>query len=394
MPTAALRATDIWKPLVICPHAEMSQRICSAMTEIGFGEVCHIAEYPRMGAIAGVAAQHGCNICFLDMASNQEHALLLVSEAAPGLPVVALNPRNDADLILRCLRRGACEFLAEPGGEQVAGVLERLARKRSPVEQRKTGKVYCIIPGKAGCGASTLALHLAVELRRCASSGKTLLVDADSLSGSLAFLLKLKPEFHLGDALRDCDRMDDDLWARMAASACGIDVLAAPQNPWESFDVDRHHSADLLAFWRDRYESVVLDTPGVQLAVNAGFANLAEEVLLVTTNELASLHATRRALEYLEHTGIDRKHVRLVVNRYTPVTGLKRDDVLTALKLEAFAILGNDYDAVQNAVLEGKPVAVGTRFGRSIQTLVQQLGGSTVPEKKSGNRLVLRYLRK
>src|SRR5664279_2100052 len=97
----------------------MASRIVAALAELGIGAVTHLPEYPRMGTLAGAAAQAGCNICFLDVASNAEHALLLIAEAAALMPVVALTTRNDADLILRCLHRGAGEFLAEPTAEQL-----------------------------------------------------------------------------------------------------------------------------------------------------------------------------------------------------------------------------------------------------------------------------------
>jgi hypothetical protein len=40
----------------------------------------------------------------------------------------------------------------------------------------------------------------------------------------------------------------------------------------------------------------VLDLPDARAAVDFGFTALADAVLLVTTNELAALQATRRAL--------------------------------------------------------------------------------------------------
>ena len=99
-----------------------------------------------MGSLAGVAAQGGCNILFLDVASNVEHAILLIGEAAPSMPVVALSSRKDADLIFRCLHRGAGEFLAEPTAQQMRLALDRLGRSRGPVAAPKPSTVYCVVP--------------------------------------------------------------------------------------------------------------------------------------------------------------------------------------------------------------------------------------------------------
>ena len=190
------------------------------------------------------------------------------------------------------------------------------------------------MPGKPGCGASTLAVHLAIQAR--AAGGAGLLVDADPLAASAAFLFKLKPEFHLGDMMRDWKRMDQDLWGRLTLPACGIDVLAAPEDPAVRLEFGRQ-AADLCAFWRERYQTVVVDLADIRAAADSGFAALADTILLVTTNELAALQTTRRALTCLDQAGADRSRLRLVLNRYTPATGLKREDVQKALAVEPFA---------------------------------------------------------
>jgi Flp pilus assembly CpaE family ATPase len=79
-----------------------------------------------------------------------------------------------------------------------------------------------------------------------------LLVDGDQLTASIAFMLKLKPEFHLEDVLRDWTRMDDDLWSRLTVPAFGVDVLAAPEDPTIRTEVSRQFAGELCTFWRER----------------------------------------------------------------------------------------------------------------------------------------------
>jgi pilus assembly protein CpaE len=368
-----------WKPLVICPNAPMALRVRSALGEQGLQDVCLVSQYPQAGAIAGIAARQGADICFLDVASNPERALQLISEAAPSIPVVALNPGNDADLILRCLRLGACEFLADATSEQLGSVLERLSRLHAKAEARKNGSVYCVIPGKPGSGASTLATYLAMEMKRSGIS-KVLLVDTDAMTASTAFLLKLKSDFHLGDAARDWQRLDDDLWGRLVVPYHGVDILLAPESPATRVEVDQRVAFELFTFWRKHYQAIVLDLPGAY-SLGLEFATIADEILLVTTNELAALHTTRRTLEYLEKV-VDRSKIKLVVTRYPSSTGLKREDVETALRMEPYALLSNDYDAVQAAMLDGKPVDPESHLGRSISALAERLLGKQKAARK------------
>ncbi len=358
----------------------MARQLRRAISELGLEAADPLPEYPRSGAIASLLDKQECNVCFLDVASNQEKALQLIAEAAPVVPVVALNPQNDADLILRCLRRGACEFVSQATTELIHDVLERLGRLRTSAEPAKPATVYGVLPGKPGCGATTLAAHLAIEMKR-GGAPSVLLVDADCVLGSLAFYLKLKSAYHLGDAVHDCLRLDRDLWGHMVTACHGIDVLPAPENPATNVAIDRPAAMELICFWREHYERIVLDLAGVN-GVGSDFLPLCDELLLVTTNELSALHATRRSIECLEVGGIGRDKLKLLVTRYTPATGLKREDVEKALKVAPYALLDNDYEAVQRGVLDGKPVPAGSDFGRSIHTLRERLLGARKADKK------------
>ena len=384
-------APPVWKPLVICPDLELERRMRGALLEAGAPGAQVGAEYPNPGEIVAIASRQQTNICFLDVVSDQERALRLISEASAAMPVVALNPHKDADLILRCLRRGACEFLSAPTADTVRAIFDRLAKARAPQNAKKAGAAYCVVPGKPGCGASTVAVHLALQMR---TAGNVLLVDTDLLGASIGFMLKLKSEFHLDDVVRDWKRMDEDLWSRLTAPFSGMDVVLAPETPMARLEIGRALAGELLNFWRERYSAVVVDAPDLRVASENGFLPQMDQILLVTTNELAALHATRRAIEYLDRTVSDRGRVHLVVNRYTPSTGLKRDDLKTALHLEPYAVLSNDYDTVQDALLDGKPAAAGSRFRSSILALAQQLLGSAPAEKKTRVWRDLLHLRK
>lgn len=363
---------NAWRPLVVCPDADLARRAQVALNELGLRDAVHIPEYPRTGAMAALGAEHHANICFIDLVTNEQHALLLVAEAAVEMTVVAMHPQHDAELILRALRRGSSDFLSELTVDQVAGILERLRKGRIAPQARPVGAVYCVMPGKPGCGASTLAAQFAVEARRLGIA-RVLLIDGDFLTASVAFQLKLRSDFHLGDALRDLKRMDGDLWSRLTVACQGVDVLLGPEDCSTQLSMTRSEASDLLSFLRDRYDIVVFDLPGPAMAVDSGLALLAGDLILVTTNELSALHATRRAIEYLEHSGIGRERIKLVLNRYTPNTGIKREDVRTVLRLDPMAALANDYHAIQCAILEGRPLPEAVSFSRNVANLARSL---------------------
>ena len=377
-------ASPAFKPLIVCPQPAMGQRILAVLRELSVEVATPLMEYPRLGHIAAIAQQAGCDICFLDVATNPEHAQQLIAEMAPAIPVVALHNRADADLILRCLRRGACEFLTDPTCDALRSLFARLWRARQPAVDRASGSVYAIVPGKGGSGASTVAAHLAI--RMAVGGVHVLLVDGDSLTGSVSFLLKVKSEFHLGDVIRDLRRMDEDLWKQLTVHTCGVDVVAAPAGAGTRIDVNPQTAAELCAFWRERYEAVILDLADARTAADTGFAALADCVLLVAANELGALQATRRAAGYLEKPLGNHEPPRLILNRYTPATGLKRDDVQRALGLDPYAILVDDWATMQAALLDGRPAPASSRFTASIDALCRKLRPLHAPEEDSARK--------
>ena len=56
----------------------------------------------------------------------------------------------------------------------------------------------------------------------------------------------------------------------------------------------------------------------------------------------------------------------------------------TALGIDPFAILANDYDALQAALLDGRPAPAGSRFRASVEALARQLQNRHEDSRKSG----------
>ena len=162
----------------------------------------------------------------------------------------------------------------------------------------------------------------------------------------------------------------------------GVDVLLAPELIVEGIQ-DLRDPSPIIEYARHAYDLVVIDAGGVYGDWNLNTARLANDLLLVTTNELPALQAAQRALSYLDTNRIGRWKIRLIVNRYHRDVGLSRDVIGTALHTEVFDILPSDYEAVQKALMEGKPAPSNTTIGKAIMQLADRLGGQKEQAKKT-----------
>lgn len=373
------------KPLLICPHDTLEQQFVKVWRGLGQGEpVVEARAYPGRAALRELVSVNSPTLCFLDVASDSESALELARELRDiGIPVVALHTGNDPDLILSCLRQGAAEFLYPPFNvEPFQAALDRLARRSQAAlaGARSGGEVFCLMRGKSGCGSTTLACNLAFQVFAL-DFPKVLLADLDPLTGTIAFLLKLNSNYSFVHALANASRMDEPLWRGLVTSSKGVDVLLSPETPGDLV----YEAEDLIAmvsYWRQIYQFVILDIPGPHDQWGLSLARLCDELLLVTTNELPAVHATQNSLACLEHNGVSRSKIKLVVNRYNTDIGLSSEAIETSLDLKVFQRLPSDFEAVQKALMEGKPVPASTKVGKSIAELAERLTGRKRAHRK------------
>ncbi len=380
-----------WKALLISPSRGTRSEVVPLLAQhLPQVPVFEVETYPARSRLAELVAEKAVNLCFLDVTSDPEHgmsALTDLVEIQPSIQVVVLMAGKQQDL-LRYLRLGAAEFLISPfSSEQIQSVVDRLAKAiPGGVGRVSSGKVYCVMPAKGACGASTIACNLAYQWRRIGSK-RILLADLDPLTGTQGFLLKLKSSYSFVDAVSRTINLDADVWRALITPSNGVDVLLSPENP-----VDGLHGVQdattLVEFARQCYDTVILDSNGAYGEWSLTLARLCDELVLVATNELPALQAAQRVIAYLERNRVDRSKIRLVINRYNREVGLSREMIETALHSEIFHLIPSDYDAVQKSLIEGRLIASGSTFGKSLIALADRLAGRDESSAKDNSRRV------
>ena len=380
------------RPLAISPNAPLLDQLEQLLTaHLGGAALHRLQVHPSPRDLPNLLPSGTPHLVFLDTAGDRDQALQLLEEVGrlgAQVQVIAILEGNEPDFILRCLRAGASDFLILPlTAEQVDAAFGKLARAQpaQEVSGKEPAKTIAVMPAKGACGATTVASNLAFQWKRM-SGKKVLLVDLDPLTGNLSFLLKVKSVYSFLDALQRSNELDADLWSAMVRPVHGVDVLLAPDLMLDH-NQDLRDPSPILEYARHAYDVVILDTSSVYTEWNLNCARAANELLLVTTNELPALQAAQRALSYLDTNRIGRWKIRLIVNRYLRDVGLSREVIGTALHTEVFETLPSDYEAVQKALLDGKPIPASTPFGKGMAGIVDRLGGKSQPGNKKGSSL-------
>jgi pilus assembly protein CpaE len=352
--------------------------------------VQEIVDYPDQTSLQQALGTHQPNVCFVDLSQNTDMGLSmvnLINKLDPGIGVVALMQSNNPELILKSLRQGASEFMLAPlTDEQLQGALNKLIRTlpKEKTEPLTLAKTISVLPAKGACGATTIAACLAFQIRRLGHK-RVLLADLDPLAGTIPFILKVKCAYSFMDVLARGGELDQDLWKAMVTTRENIDVLLSPENLSDAA-MEIEDASPIVNYARLAYDVVVLDGGSAYGSWNLSQAATADEVLLITTNELPALQGAQRALGYFESNGIQLNKVRILVNRFSKDVGLNKDVIAAALNTEEFEVIPSDYETIQKSLLEGKPISSSTGVGKAIAQIAEKIVGRKDAVKEKGKK--------
>ncbi|MGC8759789.1 MAG: AAA family ATPase [Bryobacteraceae bacterium] len=309
--------------------------------------------------------------------------LIPLLKALPAAPlVVIVQEAATADEIIRAMRAGADEFVLPPIETSMKEALERLAQRASVVAPRTAGpqgKAFGFLSAKAGCGATTVACHAAVELARV--SGKTtLLGDFDLPAGTVRVLMKANSRYSVLDAARNTADLDESYWRALVSNGFpGVEVLAGPGPELFREYPNPEDVRQVLEFARGRYAYVVADLGAGLDAASLRTLEEVEELVLVTTPEMPALQMAKLQLHRLGVAGFRRSHIRLVLNRVSRRVELAPAEIERALDMEIYATLPNDYGALDRAYTEGRLLPENNHLRQAIGRMIHGLAGLDAP---------------
>jgi len=288
-----------------------------------------------------------------------EPGLKLVQRLAgefPNTAVICASREASPDLILRSMRNGARDFIRLPINEdELSTVIERtnqFASDHAQDEPAKRGRAVAVFSSKGGCGVSLIATNLAMLQTK-----PTCLMDLNLQSGDLELMLGVRPKFSLADIVENRDRLDDALLASyLTQRSKNVSLLAAPLKAESAEDIQPRHIYEVMELLRQRFDTLIIDTPHSFDAVTISALDHADQILMVLTLEIHAIRSTRRALEIFDRLGYPRKKIRLVVNRWNKNIELDQKQVEDFLGERVVGYVQSDYRAAVNSINLGQPL--------------------------------------
>lgn len=377
---------------LISPSIERRAAAALALTRCSGGEVTEFPSYPPgLDDVPGLLDQR-FDVVIIELDSDPEYALELVeSIGSDGLATVMVySASTDPELLVRCMRAGAREFLTLPlAPEVMAEALVRAAARRPLMQPAKktNGKLFAFMGAKGGAGATMLACNFAVGLAK-ESEQKTLLIDLDVPLGDAALNLGIVPEFSTIDALDAGERLDGRFLTQLLVKHdSGLMVLAAPGR-FIHYKASEEAINKLLQIARQEFDNVVVDLGSrLDLMGTAAYRDAAS-IYLVTQASIPELRNSNRLIsQFFSGTG---PKLEIVINRFeSRALGVAEEHITKALTRPAQWKIPNDYASVRNMQINASPlVFADSAIAKQIRQMVNAVTGKS-PEKakKKGFKL-------
>lgn len=242
------------------------------------------------------------------------------------------------------------------------------------------GKVIIIASGKGGTGKTTTTANLGAAL---SMRGKlTVLVDMDMGLRNLDVALGLESSvvYDIADVIEGSCTLEEALVKDTRYD--NLFFIPAPQTR----DASTLSVKDTTELWErlsQRFDYCLIDAPaGIDGGFKYGMQG-ADEAIVVTIPETASLRDADRVISVLEDNGIE--NIRLVINKIRPEMIEKGimmnvDDCIDMLGVPVLGIVGDDEQVVISSLKGQIASAEGdSKAGQAFRNIAARITGEDVP---------------
>jgi pilus assembly protein CpaE len=246
----------------------------------------------------------------------------------PHVGVVLVVRDRTPEVLRAALQAGVRDVLSLPlsfeelrAGLRGAASWSRAVRDRISLEVEEPmsavgGQMIAVAGAKGGVGATTIAVHLALETVRRQRQKSVCLIDFDLQAGDVGILLDLTHRRSVADLLD----VTDELTVRQVEDAVylhpsGLRVLLAPGEGEHFEDVSANAARRILGTIKSNFDVVIVDVGTTVTEANAVAVEMADDVLVVTTPDVPALRAANRLVALWERLQVRKEDIRLVANR-------------------------------------------------------------------------------
>jgi pilus assembly protein CpaE len=282
--------------------------------------------------------------------------ILLAAEDSPGLLRAAMQA-GFRDVVALPLALESFEASVRAASQWSRTMRDRVTGEES-AGASLGGQLIAVAGSKGGVGTTTVALHLGLAAARMAPGRPVCLVDFDLQKGDFRALLDTPHRRSVADLIVVSSEISvRHLQETLYTHKDGFRLLLAPEEGEKAEDVDATVARNVLNAVKARHALTVVDIGAVATEATAIAAEMATQVLVVTTPDVLALRGVRRMRDLWKRLNVrEDDDIRIVLNQASRRREIQPD---LARKVVGDGMVSTtipaDFNALEAAVNTGSP---------------------------------------
>ena len=319
-----------------------------------------------------------------------------IRKRLPYIQVIILSVQYESSYMRRAMLAGARDFLSKPpmideltNAIRQAGKLAIEEKRKAQVNfatleaasssaagQRILGKIIVVYSPKGGVGCTTIATNVALGLQ--SETTPTALVDASLQFGDIAVFLNEQGRNSILDLAPRADELDPEIIEEVMIKHPGskLDILAAPPRPEFADDVNSDQFSKVIRYLQRMYSFIIIDTTSYLTDVVQACLDIANVIILVATQDIPSIKSSNLFLGLSDASGINRKRILFVVNRFDKQISISGDRIGESLRQPVEVIIPFEDRVVTSSINRGTPFIIENKtapISRSIFAVIDKI---------------------
>ena len=241
---------------------------------------------------------------------------------------------------------------------------------------KQESRVISICSPRGGIGRTSLTVNLAVAFAK--QGKKVAVIDGDLQFGDVAMYFNLKPNRTIYEWVKEAyGRSNFSIDQYMVKHDSGVYILAAPPRP-EFFEVvEEVHIKTAIEEARKIFDVILIDTSAYLSEIHLNLLEEADDLLLMTKNDLSALRINKLYLDTLESMNLKGK-VKLVLNtsKESKKMQLEPKKIEEILGINIHATLPEQTSITASSIAVGQPFVIThprSALSKSVWNLLSSL---------------------
>jgi pilus assembly protein CpaE len=209
-------------------------------------------------------------------------------------------------------------------------------------------------------------------------TNKIALVDSSMQYGDIPIFINEQIKNSVLDLTVHADELDPELVQEVVVKQekTGLYVLAAPPRPELADKVEGEPFGQLLNYMRNLYNYIVVDTTPYLCEAVQSVLDIADVIILVTTQDIPAIKNASSFLLLADALGISRKRILFILNKFDRRVAILPERITTNLKQEVVLSIPLDDRFISNSINRGVPLFLENKahpFSKSMISLAEMV---------------------